>query len=146
MKHISTALLLLSFSIFNTGCVKDLLKKKKKEPVIAPESKFYGTWKITSRADDFNNNNIIDVGEIGQFAGNSELKLNEGKTFTYSLTTASGSSNLSGNWTISADQKSITTTDAAQGNLRFDYRSDTEMQTEPIPTVSGTVWLIYKKQ
>jgi hypothetical protein len=146
MKHISTALLLLSLTIFNTGCVKDLLKKKKKDPAVVPEAKYYGTWKVISRADDFNNNNILEAGEIGPFAGGSELKLNEAKTFTYFLTTASGSSSLGGNWTMSADQKSVNTTDPTQGNLRFDYRSDTEIQTEPLPTANGTVWLIYKRQ
>jgi hypothetical protein len=146
MKHISTAFLLLSFTFFNTGCIKNLLKKKKEEPVAVPEAKYYGTWKIISRADDLNNNNILDANEISPFAGSSELKLNEAKTFTYFLTTPTGSTNLSGNWTMSADQKSVNTTDPAQGNLRFDYRSDTEIQTEPIPAASGAVWLIYKRQ
>jgi hypothetical protein len=146
MKHISTALLLLSFTIINTGCIKNLLKKKKEEPVAVPEAKYYGTWKATSRADDFNNNNILDANEVSLFAGNSELKLNEGKTFTYFLTTNSGSTNLNGTWTMATDQKSVTASDPAQGALRFDYRSDNEMQTEPISTANGTVWLIYKRQ
>jgi hypothetical protein len=147
MKPIASVLILCAFIVFNTGCVKDLLKKKKDpEPAPAPEAKYYGTWKATQLANDLNANNRIDANELFAFTGNSELKLNDGKTYTFLLSTSTGTSNMSGNWTMAADEKAVTITDATQGSLRFDYRNDTEIQTEPIPVNNGTVWIIYKKQ
>ncbi len=149
MKHITTGLFFLALITFNTGCVKDLLKKKK-DPVVAPESKFYGTWKATWIAADLDNDNTLDASEINLFSGgSSELKLNSAKTFTYFLTTTSGNASLTGEWKMAADEKSITITDPANGSLRFDYRSDSELQTEPIPTtdINGSpivAWIIYK--
>jgi hypothetical protein len=145
MKHTTTAILLSALIITNTSCVKELLKKKD-EVVVVPEAKYYGTWKATQIASDLNGNRIIDANEIYAFSGNSELKLNDVKTFTFSLITSSGSTNMSGNWVMATDQKAVTVTDAAQGSLRFDYRTDTEIQTEPIAVTNGTAWIIYKKQ
>jgi hypothetical protein len=145
MKHITSVFLLSAFIIADTGCVKDLLKKKD-EVVVAPEAKYYGTWKAIQIASDLNGNRIIDANEIYTFSGNSELKLNDVKTFTFLLTTSSGSTNMSGNWMMATDQKAITVTDATQGSLRFDYRTETEIQTEPIAVTNGTAWIIYKKQ
>ncbi len=145
MKHITSALLLSVFIITNTGCVKELLKKKD-EVVIVPEARYYGNWKATQIASDLNGNRVIDANEIYAFSGNSELRLNDTKTFTFLLTTSTGSTNMSGNWVMATDQKAVTITDQAQGNLRFDYRTDTEIQTEPIAITNGTAWIIYKKQ
>lgn len=141
-KKVLIALIAVSF-VF-AGCVKDLLKKKEKNPtpVPVPEEKYYGTWKATKIAQDFNNNNAIDANEIFTYTGNSILQLNADKKFNYSTPTR----NFSGSWIVAADLKQITITDATQGSLRFDYRTDTEFQTEPIPDTNGVVWVIYNKQ
>jgi hypothetical protein len=142
---------LISLTITNSSCIKELFKKKKKktptvEVQVAPEAKYFGTWKGSKIAIDQNSNNRIDNDEILNFTGNSELKLNDTKSFTFSLTTSEASINMSGNWIMATNQTSVTITDAVQGSLRFDDRSATEIQTEPIPTASGTVWIIYNKQ
>ncbi len=137
--------LLLTVVFINTSCEKGILGKTgstKKEP----EEKYYGTWKATQIAQDLNSNNNIDANEYFSFTGTSSLNITSDKKYSYSLTTNSGSTTMSGDWTVSADIKSITINDAAQGSIRFDYRTDTEIQTEPIPTNNGTAWIIYKKQ
>ncbi len=136
-------LMVLILLTTQTGCIKEIFKKKKKEE---PESKYYGTWKAVQLGVDQNQNNILDNNEYFAFTGTSEMVLNGDKQFTYSLITNTGNSNMSGNWSASADLRTITITDASQGNLRFDYRSDTQFQTEPIPTGTGNAWLIYNKQ
>jgi hypothetical protein len=146
MKYV-TLLTLVFIATIHTGCIKEVFKKKTDpEEIKKPEEKYFGFWKVINIAVDLNNNNTLDPNEIRSFNGTSELKLNTDKTFTYSITTSTGSTNMSGNWAMSTDQKSVTTTDAAQGAIRFDLRSDNELQTEPIPTSSGTVWIIYRKQ
>jgi hypothetical protein len=143
-------ILLIAVSFVFTGCVKDLLKKKQKNttPTPVPEEKYYGTWKATKIAEDFNNNNTIDANEIFTYTGNSILQLSADKKLSY--TSNSGTGN--GSWVVTADLKQITITDD-QGSLRLDYRTDTEFQTEPIPIPNpngnGTKvirWLIYNKQ
>ena len=141
MKHKINILLLLAVVFINSSCVKELLKKKD-DPAPAPEAKYYGTWKATQIAQDLNGNNKIDANEYFSFTGSSLLNLNSDKKFSYSLTTA----NMSGNWVASADLKEITIKDATQGSIRFDYRTDTEIQTEPVPITGGVAWIIYKKQ
>ncbi len=138
-------MLLLIVVFTTTGCVKELLKKKE-ETKPAPETNYYGIWKATQIAQDLNGNNSIDANEYYTFTGTSALNLNSDKKFSFSLTTNTSSSTMSGDWTTTADVKSVTITDAAQGSLRFDYRTDTEIQTEPIPVTAGVAWIIYKKQ
>jgi hypothetical protein len=141
-------IVLIAMSFVFTGCVKDLLKKKKKDtpttPMPVPEEKYYGTWKATKIAQDFNGNNTIDANEIFTFTGNSVLQLNADKKFTYSLSTLT----MNGDWVVTGDLKQITVTDPdpRKGSLRFDYRKDTEFQTEPLPDASGVIWIIYNKQ
>jgi hypothetical protein len=147
MTHTKYMLLLLTVIFFTTSCEKGILGKKSDTPaVIAPEAKYYGTWKADRIAQDLNGNNSIDANEYYTFTGTSVLNLNSDKKFSFSLTTNTGSSTMSGDWTTTADIKSVTITDAAQGSLRFDYRTDTEIQTEPIALNPGVAWIIYKKQ
>jgi hypothetical protein len=129
MKHTTAILFLLAFILLNNGCVKDVLKKKKQNPVTPPEAKYFGTWKATQIASDLNGNMQIDANELYAFTGISELKLNDTKIFSFSLITSSGASNMSGNWTMAADQKSLSIADATQGSIRFDERINAELQT-----------------
>jgi hypothetical protein len=146
MKRI-TLLLLLVTSFAFTGCIKELLKKKDEEKTVLPEEKYYGTtWKATKIAQDANGNNQPDANEMYAFTGNSILQFTTDKKFSYTLSTNAGSTNMNGSWVLAPDQKSITVTDAAQGSLRFDYRTETEFATEPIPITGGNAWIIYTKQ
>jgi hypothetical protein len=146
MKYL-TLLSLLFIAIIHTSCIKEVFKKKKDtEEVKKPEEKYFGFWKVSNLAVDINANNTIESNEIRTFTGTSELRINTDKSFSYFLTTSSGTTNLNGNWALSTDQKSIIITDPAQGAVRFDPRSDNEIQTEPISTANGTAWIIYRKQ
>jgi hypothetical protein len=138
-----TLLLLVATSFAYTGCVKELFKKKddKKQPL--PEEKYYGTtWRATKIAQDANKNGRPDASETFAFQGSSILQLAPDKKFSYTLTTAS----MSGTWSLSTDEKSITINDPAQGSIRFDYKTDTEFITEPIPDNGGDIWIFYSKQ
>ncbi len=138
----------MAFVLTTTSCKKGILSKKGEVETTppAPEAIYYGIWKAAQIAQDLNSNNKIDANEYFSFTGSSLLNLNSDKKFSFSLSTTTGSSTMSGDWAASADVKVITITDAAQGNLKFDYRTDTEIQTEPIPITGGVAWIIYKKQ
>jgi hypothetical protein len=144
MKNKLTLLLLSAVMIVHSSCVKDLLKKK--EPSAAPEAKYYGSWNATQIASDANGNNSIDANEYYVFTGSSTLNLTSDKKCSFSITTSTGSTSITGTWSTSADYKTITINDPAQGSMGFSYRSDTEIQSEPIATGNGTAWIIYKKQ
>jgi hypothetical protein len=143
MKKTSLILVLMAASIFINGCAKDLLKKKDAE---TPADNYTGTWLGVNAALDANGNNTIDANEIAGLNGSTELKLNTGNSFSFSINNGGNNVQMSGNWTVSPDAKSVTITDPAQGTVRFDYRSATELQTEPVATANGTVWIIYRKQ
>jgi hypothetical protein len=146
MKQFIT-IMLIAVVFISSSCEKGIFGKKDSPAAApAPEAKYYGIWNATQIAQDLNSNNKIDANEYFNINGSSSLNLNNDKKFTYVLTTPSGTSNMSGNWTAAADLKTFTITDAAQGSIRFDYRTDTEFQTEPIPVTGGVAWLIYKKQ
>lgn len=124
----------------NTGCIKSLLDKDKDEEV--PVNKYAGVWQLTAGAADQDNDLVLDADERKQLNVASTLDLKADFTYTYSL---SGAAPMSGKWEMSADNKSLTISDNTSA-IRFDIRSDNELQTEPIPDGNGgNLWLIYTR-
>jgi hypothetical protein len=143
MKRTITTLL-ITICILNMGCVKSLLDKKKEDTTADP-NKYAGLWKATKIALDQDGDNSLDENEKGDLNGNSELRMNSNGSFTYSLVANGGGTplNLSGNWKLSDDKKSVTITDNSKGSIRFDIKSDNEIITEPIPSNGKSAWIIY---
>jgi hypothetical protein len=141
-RRIST--LLIMVCMLNTSCIKSLLDKKKDDANEDP-NKYAGVWKAAKIAVDQDGDNSLDENEKGDINGNSELRMNSNGTFTYSLVANGGGTpfNMSGNWKLSDDRKSVTITDNSQGSMRFDIKNDNEIITEPIPSNGKTAWIIY---
>jgi hypothetical protein len=137
MKRIVLALCVLVL-ILNTGCVKSLLNKDEDKK---PAEKYAGVWQLTAGAADLDNDLVLDANERTQVNVASELNLKA--DFTYTFTT-SGGTPMSGNWTFSNNNKSISISDNT-GAIRFDIQSDNELYTEPIPDNGRTLWLIYTR-
>jgi hypothetical protein len=143
MKRKMSALLIM-VCMLNASCIKSLLDKKKDDSNDDP-NKYAGLWKATKIAVDQDGDNIPDENEKGDLNGTSELRMNSNGSFTYSLAANGGGTplNLSGNWKLSDDKKSVTITDNSMGSIRFDVKSDNEIITEPIPSNGRTAWIIY---
>jgi hypothetical protein len=132
---------------YNTGCIKTLLEKKIGDKSVDDSNKYAGFWKATSAAIDMDGDRVLDENEKTGLSGTSELRLNSNKQFTFFLKPNSGSSaDLSGNWEMNGDKKSVTIKDNTNGNLRFDAYNDNEMRTEPLTSNGSTIWLIYQRQ
>ncbi len=136
--------LLITICMLNMGCVKSLLEKKKEDTTVDP-NKYAGLWKATKIALDQDGDNSLDENEKGDLNGSSELRMNSNGSFTYSLVANGGGTpvNLSGNWKLNDDKKSVTITDNSKGSIRFDIKSDNEIITEPIPSNGKSAWIIY---
>ena len=128
----------------NTGCIKALLDKdEENEP--EQTNKYAGVWKLTAGAADQDGDLVLDNAERTGINGDSELALKTDFTYTYFLNVAgSNPLNMSGNWKMSTDNKSLSISDAS-GAIRFDIQSDNELHTEPITDRGSTVWLIYTR-
>lgn len=136
-------MLLLTICALNSSCLKKLLEKEDKP--VDDIAKYSGMWKAIKVAVDLNSNKEIEENEKGAINGSSELKLETNSTYTFNIIPATGNAAyLSGSWKMGTDAKSINITDNAQGSLRFDIKSNTEIITEPIISGNGQAsWLIY---
>jgi hypothetical protein len=143
MKQLVTTLLIL-VAFGSTGCIKTLLDKKKDEPADLA-AKYAGQWISTKGAQDLNANGSVDANEIMNITGSSDLLLQNNGSFNYAISNNGNTFTMGGTWKMSTDGKSLTITDPAQGSIRFDIISATEIRTEPIVSGGTTTWLIYNK-
>ncbi len=143
MKQLVTTLLIL-VAFTSTGCIKTLFDKKDKEPEDLA-AQYSGQWISTKGAQDMNGNGSLDANEILNITGSSDLLLQNNGSFNYAISNNGNNFTMGGTWKMSTDGKSLTITDPAQGSIRFDIVSNTEIRTEPIISGGTTTWLIYNK-